>query len=379
MFATRGAMTWYGLIARNLLRRPGRAAFTLLGVAFAVASYMTLTGLTRGMEESADASISERRVDMVVTDRGTTDVFAGSLPEALTEAIRKSPGVSDVASELDASLEVSGTSQAIVAGWRTDQFTWREMRLKRGRLPRPGEGAVVLGEALAQAAGVDLGGEIELNFTQFRVVGIASYDNNLLRSMAFMPISDMQALLVRPGQVTLFQVRLQRPGDAAARETTRAAIAALRPNLNVSTTAEAMRSSRLIQMIDSSSLAISIVALVIGCLSVINTLAMGVEERTRDIGILASIGWPKQRVLMLILSEGFVLAGVGGLLGVLLGWIGNDLLVHSIVPGAELRVAAKFGQALRAETIALVLGLIGAAAPAWRASRLSPATALRRQ
>ena len=340
---------------------------------------MTLTGLTRGMVEGADASVEERRVDMVVTDRGTTDVFAGSLPEGLTQAVRSAPGVADVAVELDASLELSGTSQAIVAGWRTDQFTWREMRLLRGRFPRPGEGAVILGDALARSAQVNLGGEIELNFTRFRVVGIARYDNDLLRSMAFMPITDMQELLVRPGQVTLFQIRLAKPGDPAARETARAAIAALRPNLNVSTTAEAMRSSRLIQMIDSSSLAISIVALAIGCLSVVNTLAMGVEERTRDIGILASIGWPRRRILMLILCEGFVLAGIGGLVGILLGWMGNDLLVHSIIPGAELRLAAKLGQALKAEAIAVVLGVIGAAAPAWHASHLSPAAALRRQ
>src|SRR6185503_8493460 len=116
----------------------GRAVFTLLGVAFAVASYMTLTGLTRGMVEGADASVNERRVHMVVTDRGTTDVFAGSLPEAITDTIGNSPGVSDVAIELDASLELSRSSQAIVAGWRTDQFTWREMRLKRGRKPASG-------------------------------------------------------------------------------------------------------------------------------------------------------------------------------------------------------------------------------------------------
>jgi putative ABC transport system permease protein len=253
------------------------------------------------------------------------------------------------------------------------------MPLKRGRRPRPGEGGVVLGEALAEAAGLDLGDTLELNFQAFRVVGISGYENGLLRGMAIMPIEDLQALLARPDQATLFQVRLQRPGDAAAREAVRARIAALRPDLGISTTAEAMRSSRLIQMIESSSLAISIVALAIGCLSVLNTLAMGVEERTRDIGILASIGWPRQRILAMILAEGFVLAGIGGLLGGALGWVGHDLLVDSLIPGAELTKAAKLVQALKAEGIALLVGLLGALLPAWHASRLSPAAALRRQ
>ena len=378
MRAASAPMGWLGLIRRNLLRRPGRAVFTLLGVALAVASYMALTGLARGLVEGAGASHDERGVDLVVTHRGMVDVFAGSLPDSLGQAIRLRPGVAEVAAELDTSLEL-GDSQALVAGWETDQFNFLEMPLRHGRRPQPGEAGVVLGEALAEATGLGVGDAVELNFVPFHVVGISGYENGLLRGMAIMPIEDLQALLSRPGQATLFQVRLRRPGDPAARESVRREIAALRPNLGISTTAEAMRSSRLIQMIESSSLAISIVALAIGCLSVLNTLAMGVEERTRDIGILASIGWPRQRILLLILSEGLVLAGIGGLVGAALGWIGHDLLVDSLIPGAELQPAAKAVQALKALGIAFLVGLVGALLPAWHASRLSPAAALRRQ
>ncbi|WP_444856572.1 ABC transporter permease [Sphingosinicella sp.] len=371
-------MRWLGLVARNLLRRPGRAAFTLLGVALAVASYVALTGLARGMIEGAGASHDERGVDLIVTHRGMVDMFAGSLPDSLAAAIGSQPGVAEVAAELDTALEL-GDGQAVVAGWRRDQFTFREMRLRGGRLPRDGQAEVVLGDLLAEAADVDLNGEIELNFERFRVVGISAYETGYLRNMAIMPLPNLQALLARPGQATLVQVRLQQPGDADAREAARARIAALRPNLSVSTTAEAMRSSRLIQMIDSTSLAISIVALAIGCLSVLNTLAMGVEERTREIGILSAIGWSRRRILALILSEGFVLAGIGGLVGVLLGWVGHNVLVDSLTPGGGLSASAMVGQAVRAEVAALLVGLTGALVPAWRASRLAPAAALRHQ
>lgn len=372
------SLTWIGLIGRNLLRRPGRAAFTLVGVALAVASYVALTGLARGMVEGAAASNEERGVDLVVTHRGMVELYAGSLPQSLGQAIRGRPGVSDVAAELITALEF-GDGQAIVTGWAPDQFAFREMRLRRGRPPRPGEGGVVLGEALAEAAGVDVGGEIELNFAPFRVVGITEYENGYLRNMAIMPLQDLQALLSRPGAVTLFQVRLDQPADPEASEAARAAIVALRPNLNVSTTAEAMRSSGLVRMIDSSSLAVSIVALAIGCLSVLNTMATGVEERTREIGILAAIGWTRSRILALILSEGFLLAGLGGIAGILLGWVGHDFLVDSVSRGAQLETSTMAVQALRAEAIALLVGLIGAFVPAWRASRLAPAAALRRQ
>ena len=91
------------------------------------------------------------------------------------------------------------------------------------------------------------------------------------------------------------------------------------------------------------------------------------------------IGWPRRRILLLILSEGLVLAGIGGLAGAALGWIGHDLLVDSLIPGAELQPEAKAVQALEALGIALLAGLVGALLPAWHASRLSPASALRRQ
>src|SRR4051812_25638370 len=122
-------MTWFGLVTGNLLRRPGRAAFTVLGVGLAVASYMALTGLTRGMIEGANASHEERGVDLVVADRGMIDVFAGSLSESLDAEIRRQPGVADIAAELDASLELPGAGQVIVGGWPADQFNFREMHL----------------------------------------------------------------------------------------------------------------------------------------------------------------------------------------------------------------------------------------------------------
>lgn len=386
--ATSASLTWAGLVARNLLRRPGRAAFTIIGVALAVASYLALTGLTRGMIAGAQASQEARGIDLVVADRGAADIYAGSLPQDLADIIRRQPGVADVAAELDASLAVGGRvvggkqgdgGHAIVSGWPADQFPYRELRLKRGRAPRAGEPAVVLGQRLAEEAGVDVGGAIELGFRRFEVVGVSDQNSGFLGRTAIMPIETLQALLSRKDQVTLFQVRLTDAGDGAARERARKAIAALRPNLGVSTTAEAMRSSRLMQMIDSTSLAISIVALAIGCLSVVNTMAMGVEERTREIGILSAIGWSRRRILGLILSEGFILAGVGGLLGVGLGSIGHAALVDSITPGAELSSEVMASQTVRAVAAAFVLGALGALAPAWRASRLAPAAALRRQ
>ena len=57
-------MTWMGLIGRNLWRRPGRSVFTLLGVALAIASYLTLSGLSLGLSDGSEVSLNERRIDL---------------------------------------------------------------------------------------------------------------------------------------------------------------------------------------------------------------------------------------------------------------------------------------------------------------------------
>lgn len=371
-------LTWTGVIWRNVQRRPSRALFTLLGVALAVAGYVALTGLTEGLVEGAQASHDERGVDLVVTDRNAADVFAGSLREELGPRVAEAQGVAVSAPELSSAVQVNGSIEALATGWAPESFPFEEMRLESGRRPEPGQGEVVVGTGLARSARLSVGDQIDINGRDFRVSGVSAYEAGFLRNTAIMPLDALQSLLARPGQVTLFQVRLRDPGDEAGIDAARAELARLAPGLSVSTTAEALRASRLVRMIQSTSLAISLVALAIGTLSVLNTMAMAVEERTREIGVLAAIGWSRRRIIALVLCEGFVLALLGGLLGVGLGWAGQSLLTGSLIEGAETSVRTMADQALRAFVAALVIGLLGSLAPAWKAARLRAAEALRR-
>ena len=372
-------MSWFGFLFRNLWRRPARSLFTLLAVALAIASFHVLAGLSRGMDEAAEASLAERGIDLVVMKRGAVEFFSSTLPQSLAADIRAIPGVADVSGELGAVTPVGEEAHAIVGGWEPDGFQWRTVPLTRGALPTPGEGGVVLGEGLAEATGIDVGGRIRLNYTEFRVTGIAAFTSAINRGMALMPLPDLQALLSREAQVSMFNVRLAAAGDAAALETTRQAIAALQPNLAVTTTNEILRGNRVVAILLASSDAIAVAALVIACLFVLNTLAMAVEERTRDIGVLAAIGWSRRRIVALILCEGVLLAGVGGLLGTGLGWLGGDSLNLLVFLGGGLSTQASASFALAALAAALGVGALGAFWPAWRAARLNPSAALRRQ
>jgi len=371
-------MTWLDLLLRNLWRRPGRSGFTLIGVALAVGSFLTLVGLSRGMDAAAQDSLDERGVDLVVVRRDIMEFFASVLPEELEADILRLPGVAEVSAELATLTPMGEDAHAIVAGWRPDSFEWRSVKLVRGSMPERGQHGVVLGDALAGALHADIGSVVAFSFTPFRVTGIAAFTSALNRGIAVLCLDELQALLARPNQVTMFNVRLAQPADAAALASARTEIAALRPDLSVTTTDAVMRGNKAVQVLAAASGAIALVALTMAALSVLNTLAMAVEERTRDIGILAAIGWSRARILALILSEGLLLAGLGGLLGAGLGWLGNHTLNLLVVPGGGLSARATVTLMLLALAASLALGACGALWPAWRAARLDPASALRR-
>jgi putative ABC transport system permease protein len=370
-------MTWLGLLLRNLLRRPGRSIFTLLGVALAIGSFLALASLSSGMQDGAQATLEERGIDLMVIKRGMVEVFGGSLPEALGDRIRQLPGVAGASGELNTMLQLDDETHVVVSGWGERDFMFREMKLLRGRRPEPGEAGVILGDTLAEARHLDLGADIMLDFTPFKVVGIGAFSSPMLRGIVIMPLARMQQLLARSSQVTLFQVRVAAPHDPAAREAARARIGALGPDLLVLTSDQALQGSKAMAMLSSSSLAIAVVALTMACLSVLNTLAMSVEERIREIGILSTIGWQPARILALVLSEGVLLAAAGGLVGVALGFVADQLLIALVLPGSGMTARATLSLAGTGIAAALSVGLLGGLWPAWRASRLPPAAALR--
>jgi putative ABC transport system permease protein len=106
---------------------------------------------------------------------------------------------------------------------------------------------------------------------------------------------------------------------------------------------------------------------------------MSVSERTREIGILKAVGWSQFRVLRMILSESLLLSLVGFGVGCLLG-MGVIWLITSF-SSVQGYISPSFsGDAfLIGLAVALLLGFLGGVFPAYRASRLSPTEALRRE
>jgi putative ABC transport system permease protein len=362
---------------RNLIGQPLRALLTVLGIAVAVGSFVAMTGLTHGVQASFESGLGEPGGDLVVSQRDTFSLLSSSVPQGIAPELMVE-GVEAVSPVLLDVTTADDQANIVISGWPEDSFLWKHLTLSAGRTPAPGQQEVVLGETIAKGLGKGIGDTVELEFEPYTIVGIATFSTVLNQNIALVGIDHLQELLGREATVTLFQVRLTRPLNPGGVDAVRQRIAAAAPNFSVSDTEEFASNIRFFQIIQAIASSISIVVMATAVLVVANTLLMAVNERTYELGILAAIGWRPARILRLILIEGLVMSVIGGLLGIGIGLLAMEVVSRTEIAAGVLEPYTSpwlIGQAVIA---VLIAGPLGALYPAWRATRLVPAEALRR-
>jgi putative ABC transport system permease protein len=371
------------IVLRNALRRPLRSILTALAIAIAVGAVVSLVGVASGFERSFGELYHELEVDLVVVRAGGRQRLTSTLDEAMGPKISALPGVKDIITGLAdvVSFEDQGLYGVLVQGWVPETRAFDHIQVVTGRtLRKDDRKAVLLGQILAKNLGKAVGDSLPIfEDEEFRVVGIYKSEGaNVFEDGAMvMPLVQLQRLMDRPGQVTGFNIILDKPSDEAAVERVRRRVELLAPGLHVMTTAEHVRSLTEIQMAKAMSWLTSAVALLIGAFGITNTMIMSVHERTREIGILRAVGWRRGRVVRLVLVESIAISVVGALLGSLGAWILVRVLTHvptvsGLISGRIPAVVFGYGVG-----VAVIVGLLGGLLPAYRAATLLPTAALR--
>ncbi len=207
-------MNLVSLAFRNLKRRPVRTCLSVLGIALAVGSALAVTALSRSIQDSTREGMAEIGGDLVVMQKGASDIFGGFIPEAAVERIAAIPGVARVSGALVAFAPSRVGNNVLTFGWPDKSDLWKKVPLREGRLPAAWERHVaVLGDTVAASLGKKLNDELVLFGETFRVVGIAGYASTVNRSLVLVPLVDLQEASFRPRQVTIAQVSVQNNGD----------------------------------------------------------------------------------------------------------------------------------------------------------------------
>jgi len=189
-----------------------------------------------------------------------------------------------------------------------------------------------------------------------------------------MPIDKAREILgVKSDKVTGFYVEVM---DPTQDQLIAKKIEARLGNVEARTTKEfASQFMGMLSNVDSFLWVVSIIAVVVGALGIINTMLMSVRERTKEFGVLKAVGWTSEDVLKLVMIESF-LVGIGGaIFGIKLGLV----VVEIAKPLLGLPLAVTPGLAFEATAFAIIVGLIGGIYPAWEASKLDPIQAISKE
>ena len=360
-------MTWFGLVWKNLMRRPVRTLLTGAGVALGVGLIVALLSIAAGTRRTASDLIHLGRADFGLFQSGVSDATRSLLPVPLEREVAQDRGVARTARIFLLVTTVQGKPSSLVFGLAPGEFPAQRLTLVDGDR----SGALV-----GDRFGARPGETLRIGARAFRVSGVFHSGDRFEDQAVVLPLPAVQALAKRPGEVTTIAVTVKlgyRPQEVASRLERRYGITAI---VEPGQAVKVDTSSRLI--IDVGWV-ISALALIVGGIGVTNTMAMSVFERVREIGILRAVGWPGRRIAGLIVSEALGIAAVALALGLALGVLAARLFTART--GLSSLVSPDFTAGVFLWGLAFALGvcLLGAVYPAWRALRLSPIEALRRE
>ena len=248
---------------------------------------------------------------------------------------------------------------------------------------------VVLGSTLARKHDVVAGGAVEIRGETFAVIGTLQPTLTAPDTTAYLPLATAQLLylgdlpplvaenLVAEELANQIVVYPEADADHAA---VAAAIEAAVENSATVTGAEFSETVGATTVIfNAIIIGVAAISLIVGGLSVINTMAMSVAERTREIGIKRAIGGSRARIVRELVAEAGVIGLLGGLIGLALGAVVVVLANEAGRSGGTVLFDLTPQTAGFAVGFSTILGMLAGIIPAWSAARLDPVAALRYQ
>jgi putative ABC transport system permease protein len=372
-------MPFLSLIARNVLTRKVRAGLTGLAVAIAIMTVVALGVLTHSLRRTAISVLQTGKADFTVAQKGVSDVLYSSLDENQVQQLKSYPEVDSAVGVLVAAIKLDSDHPFFLElGIQPDELAPFGVQVVAGRpytATAPDE--VMLGYRASKDLHKNVGDSITIDNNTFKVVGVFSTGQVFGDSASMLPLTTLQANERKPGAITLAFVKVK---SGANIEALRQRIEKDNPEMaTVRTVSDFGRVDRNLSLISAANVGITILALVIGAIGVMNTMVMSVFERTREFGVLRAVGWTRARVISLVVGEAIVISLIGAAVGVVFGF----LAIKGIQRVPELvgvfqpdYPAAIFGRALG---LAIGMAFIGALYPAIRAALLEPMDALRHE
>jgi putative ABC transport system permease protein len=384
-------------LLRDLGRRKVRTSLTILGITIGIWALVVFSSMANKINTMVDGGSQFYEGKITATAKGGVGFVQSPLALETADRVAVVAGVDVVVPQVAMLLSDEATSltmgQQMVIGEVAGSDRGNEtfvLRPATGRLltaADEGANVTVLGSDLARQGDLRVGDATTIRGESFEVVGILEPTLTAPDLAAMVPLAAAQGMYARslpplvaenldPGAIVNGLTIFPEPG--ADPEAVAAAVRAAAPELVTMTSKdfdEQVGSATAI--LSAILIGIALISLAVGGLSVVNTMAMSIAERTREIGIKRAIGGSRRRIVRELVTEAGVIGFIGGALGLVLGALlvaaaneagrSSGMVLFSLTPGT----------ALLAVGFSTVLGALAGLVPAMHAARLDPVAALR--
>jgi putative ABC transport system permease protein len=394
---------------RGLRAHRLRSALTMLGIIIGVASVILLVAIGNGVQTAINGYL-QPLANLITIVPSTSNVPGGAAPRDLTDgdvaALQRQDQAPDVATVIPAIAgetlaETDNTKFRSRVVGTTDH--WLEVNNQDMAVGSFFDQAqvssaarvVVLGTAVATTLFGDstaaLSRTIRINRQPFKVIGVMQFVSEPGDNDTVMPLTTARRYIFGGGD-KVNQIIVQATRSAAVPAAEDQVIRILSDRHQIKDPSrrdfeiQSLRSrlntfNKVLSILSLFTAAVAAISLFVGAIGVLNMMLVSVTERTREIGIRKAIGATRRAVRHQFLIESTVLAGLGGLIGVLVG-VGLTMLAAAIAPTlgpvfAAFAPAVTISSVLVSFGISLAIGIIAGGYPANRAAWLPPVDALR--
>jgi len=401
------------LALRSLGANKLRSGLTMLGMVIGVAAVIALVAVGSGAQAQVTAQFEGLGSNLLTISSGAISFRGVSMGAASAQSlanddvvaiVRLASSVSAIAPEYSISAQAvygNNNTQTTALGVTPEYLTVRNWQVARGRfidsLDLTNQAKVaVLGATVAEdlfgGALVDpLGKTIKINRQNYQIVGILAskglggFQN--LDDQVFIPLSTAQIKFGGAGNTSLQSINVQvvsadkmewAKAELTAILRARHGLAAGQPDdFTVFDQTQIVETiGEVTQTFTVLLGSIAAISLVVGGIGIMNIMLVSVTERTREIGIRKAVGAKRRDILAQFLAEAVVLSLLGGVVGILVGY-GGAQVVAPLLGGTRALVTP--GSVVMALSVSIGMGLFFGTYPASRAASLHPIEALRYQ
>lgn len=350
-----------------------------MGISIGIATIVTLGVITEGLKGTMEGVLKAGKADFSIVQAHIADLILSTIGEEELEEIQKMEGVENAVGVLIAFAPVSFNPYFMVIGIDREDIKLGGININEGRVfKKNSEEEIILGKVAAKNFRKKIGQEMQFGPRKYKIVGIFETGDVFQDGGAFLSLNILQKLQKKEHQVTMVLVEVEEGVDIL--QLAKQVEKKFEGNLIALTSVSEFKAiDKGLEIISATSWAISLLAIFIGGIGVMNTIMMSVFERTREIGILRALGWKRKRVLTLILGESFLI-GIGAVLtGIILGIVAIQLIL--LVPAAKSFLKPSYSLIVfeRAILVGILVSLMGGLYPAYRATKFLPTEALRHE